>query len=766
MSTNTSRPLSPEHAAHLARFRIPQEILEATGVQSVTDAEAREMLGLHSHYGADLGGILFPYRSPLTGDRFGARIRLDHPLPDDGGKYISEPGCRHLLFPSGIADILADVTVPVVIVEAEKSGMALMAVAARAGKNFLAIVIGGCWGWRRTIGHRLVPGGGSEPETGPSPDFDVIAWERRPVIIAFDSNASTNSDVRRARWALARELTARGASVLIADVPAEPGVNGPDDLIAISGDDAMLSVLDTARPFAEYAVAEAELALSRIKADKKADPLPVIEAISAVEYPERLALLTTGLAALRIPGVNRKFVEQEVQKHRARAETARVDAAETCRRGRLMSMKVEGAELLDEVSTYVRRFVVLSAAQARVVALWVAHTHAFEAAESTPYLSVTSPEKQCGKTRLLEVSELIVPKPWFTGRITAFSLYRKIDAQSSTLLLDESDAAFKSGDEYGQALRGILNTGHRRGGKATSCVKQGADIVPKDFLTFSPKMIAGIGTLPDTVADRSIPFRLKRKKRDEKVERFRLRNARPEAEQLRERLEAWGAQNLERLRDARPELPEELSDRQQDGAEPLLAIADLVGGEWPQAARDALVSLCCEPQAANDSIGIRLLSDIQQIFVTRNMTRLPSAELARALSEIEASPWGEWNHGKSITPPSLARLLRPFGIAPHNIRTGEKTPKGYETSDFQDAWTRYGRTSSTVSGASPSAEPATPPQANADAGFNEFSKRHVNGDVAAQQCEKANQDAVCGGVAGSASPTAGVVAKPKPREEL
>ena len=121
-------------------------------------------------------------------------------------------------------------------------------------------------------------------------------------------------------------------------------------------------------------------------------------------------------------------------------------------------------ELLDEICAFIRRFVLLSEAQARVAALWTAHTHAFGAAECTPYLAVTSAEKRSGKSRLLEVFNTLVAKPWFTGRVTAAVLYRKIDAEAPTLLLDESDAAFKSGEEYGEALRGILNTGHRRGG--------------------------------------------------------------------------------------------------------------------------------------------------------------------------------------------------------------------------------------------------------------------------------------------------------------
>lgn len=590
-----------DEIAALARFRIPPEILEAAYVRSVTDAEGRETLGLHGHQGANLGGILFPYLSPLTGVRVGGPIRLDHPLPGDGGKYISEPGCRHFFFTPVPKEWPANTAIPVVFVESEKAAPAVLALAQRAGRKLILIALGGCWGWKRRIGKRPLPNGDSAPDMGPSPDFDLIAWEGRTVILTFDSNASTNSDVRRARRALAQELAGRGANVLIAEVPPEPGVNGPDDLIAVAGDAAMIGGLDSAQLFTESAVAEAEQGIAALEANKKSDPLLAIEAVAAVADAVRRALLIGQLVALRLPEVTRKFIEQQVGQHRTEDAAARKAAAESARSGRLLALDVEGAALFDEVCAFIRRFVFLSDAEAGVAAVWVIHTYTFDAADCTPYLSVTSPEKRSGKTRLLEVLETLVANPWHTGRVTAAVLCRKIDAESPTLLLDESDAAFKSGEEYGEALRGILNTGHRRGGKTTCCLKQGAELTYEDFSTLSPKAIAGIGRLPDTVADRSIPFSLKRKVRSDKVERFRLRKVRTEAERLRERLEAWGVQNIEKLRDAHPALPEELSDREQDGAEPLLAIADLAGGEWPEAARRALVSLCCGARAVDES---------------------------------------------------------------------------------------------------------------------------------------------------------------------
>jgi hypothetical protein len=351
--------------------------------------------------------------------------------------------------------------------------------------------------------------------------------------------------------------------------------------------------------------------------------------------------------------------------------------------------EVDGIATLERVSAYIRRFVSLSDAQLRVVTLWAVHTHIFSVMDATPYLAVTSAEKQSGKTRLLEVLETLVASPWLTGRVTAAVLYRKIDSLAPTLLLDESDAAFGSEKEYAEALRGILNTGHRRGGQSSCCTGQGANISFKDFSTFCPKAIAGIGKLPDTVADRSIPILLKRALPNERIERFREREIKPEADTLRKQIVAWITTIAEKLPPTRPGLPEALTDRQQDGAEPLLALADFAGGAWPEAARGAVVLLCTQAQADDDSIGQRLLVDIRAIFEERGIDRIPSTDLADALADIETSPWGEWSKGKPLSKAKLARMLGKFGITPEVIRIAEKIHRGYTNEQFLDAFRRY-----------------------------------------------------------------------------
>ena len=349
-----------------------------------------------------------------------------------------------------------------------------------------------------------------------------------------------------------------------------------------------------------------------------------------------------------------------------------------------------GAEILDRVSEFIHRFVHLSDQQGRIVTAWVAHTHGVGAATTTPYLNISSATKQAGKTRLLEVLELLVSKPWLTGRITAACLVRKVDQVRPTLLLDESDAAFSGEKEYAEALRGILNTGFYSGGVASCCIGQGANITFKDFKTFCCKALAGIGQLPDTVSDRSIPIRLIRKKQGDAVARFRRRHAKNEAAAIKGQVSDWISSIADRLREAEPVLPEQLTDRQQDGMEPLLAIADEAGQDWPGALRQAGVEIFGSQAADDQNIGVQLLADIRGVFEDTGDDKIQSASLIEKLKEIETSPWADWSKGKGLSPNGLARLLKPFGISPKgSVRVGDTIAKGYSWASFEDAFTRY-----------------------------------------------------------------------------
>lgn len=343
---------------------------------------------------------------------------------------------------------------------------------------------------------------------------------------------------------------------------------------------------------------------------------------------------------------------------------------------------------LHQAEGFIRRFVVLGDDQATAIALWVAHTHAFEAAVATPYLSISSAEMESGKTRLLEVLRLLVATPWFTGRTSTAALTRKIDKAGPTLLLDESDPAFKGDKEYAETLRGVLNTGYRKGGAVTVCVGQSSNIDTRDFSTFCPKAIAGIGSLPDTVRSRSIPIRLKKRLTSEPIERFRERHARGLAETIADGLEVSLLPIVNELDTAQPELPDELSDRQQDVWEPLLAIADAAGGKWPIAGRGAAVRLSRDGEPGADAtLGVRLLADLRHLFGAED--QMTTQDVLRGLREIEEAPWGSWNDGDGIKARDLSKKLKPYGITSHDLRTPDGTRKGYRRAELEEEWERY-----------------------------------------------------------------------------
>jgi Protein of unknown function (DUF3631) len=348
----------------------------------------------------------------------------------------------------------------------------------------------------------------------------------------------------------------------------------------------------------------------------------------------------------------------------------------------------ETAKLLDALELFVRRFVVLSEAQAAAIALWIVHTHAFEAAETTPYLAVTSGMKRSGKTRLLEVAELLVREPLPTANISDAALFRAIGEKGPTLLMDEIDAVFGPKARDREDLRGMLNAGYRRG--VVVYRMGGAKMnVLEPFPVFCAKAFAGIGALPDTITDRAITIRLERRTREEPVERFRRREADESGEPLHQWAVSWADQHVPLLAESRPELPDELDDRAQDIWEPLLAIADLAGGDWPARARSSALQLC-GPEARqdeDDSLTALLLQDLHEIFTTSTEQRFRTSDLIEELVKIEESPWGDW-HGKPITAQALSRLLRPFRIKTMPVWSDGKTVKGYKLEQFADAFHR------------------------------------------------------------------------------
>ena len=348
----------------------------------------------------------------------------------------------------------------------------------------------------------------------------------------------------------------------------------------------------------------------------------------------------------------------------------------------------DGAQLLDALAAYFRKYIVMSPTQTTTIALWVLHTHAFGAADVTPYMAITSAEKRCGKTLTLEAMELVVRNSWRASRATPAALYRKIDASAPTVLMDEMDTQFKGDKEMAQAIRGILNAGYQRGGVVSVVAGQGNDMHVIDLNAFAPKALAGIKDLPDTIMDRSIIIRLVRRRKDERIDRFRRRWVKPVAAPLHEACERWGAAFEQQLCDMVPELPEELDDRAADSWEPLLAIADAVGGEWPKRARETALALSAGDARApeDDTLGVRLLYDLRN--VVGDMHEISSAAVVKGLNAIDDAPWDDLN-GKPIDQRRLAKFLKAFGIKSGTVRRDDETFKGFYLSDLTDTFIRY-----------------------------------------------------------------------------
>jgi hypothetical protein len=350
--------------------------------------------------------------------------------------------------------------------------------------------------------------------------------------------------------------------------------------------------------------------------------------------------------------------------------------------------------LLGFVEGFVRRFVVMQEAQAVAVTLWAAHTHVLDAFETTPYLSVTSATKRCGKSRLFDELELLVARPWKVVTPSEAVVFRKIEADKPTLLLDEIDAIFKDKNGNTEPLRALLNAGNRRGTKVPRCVGPTMQLV--SFGVFCAKALAGIGHLPDTIGDRAIEIKLARKAPGETAARFRRREATAVADPLRAELEKWATEAVTTLERARPAVPKQLDDRAEEAWEPLLAIAELAGGAWPERARRSALGLSTGEARDEEELGLRLLADCRAAFEHVADDRLFTSRLIELLAEDDEAPWSDW-YGATIKPRAISRLLRPFGIRPRTIRVDESRAKGYHRDDFLDAWNRYPVVSDPVS---------------------------------------------------------------------
>jgi len=396
---------------------------------------------------------------------------------------------------------------------------------------------------------------------------------------------------------------------------------------------------------------------------------------------------------------------------------------------------VKPDELLSEIAAAIRLFIVCEPETIYAATLWAAMTWFMDVIQVAPLAVITAPEKRCGKSQLLFILGRLVCKPLAASNISPSAMFRSIDKWQPTLLIDEADAFMRENEE----LRGLLNCGHTRE-SAFSIRTVGENHTPTRFNLWGAKALAGIGKHADTIMDRAITLELRRRLACEHVSK--LRHADPALfPTLQRKLARFADDYAQAIERARPDSPDALHDRAQDNWEPLFAIADIAGGEWSQQARQTALTLSGESDSAQ-SRGAELLSDIQEVFEIKRISRIFTADLVEALCEDSEKSWVTYNRGKPIKPSQLSRRLAEYGITSKSIRIVDENKKGFELSQFADAFARY------ISSPSPpphfkTSHVTNSPEANICAGLAVTEGNVTNQPETQNVTQKASTDAAC-----------------------
>ncbi len=366
------------------------------------------------------------------------------------------------------------------------------------------------------------------------------------------------------------------------------------------------------------------------------------------------------------------------------------------------------AELLSEISRTIRRYVIITPEQADAAALWVAHTHFIPVLDISPLAMIDAPERACAKSLMLEIMEALSQRALLAANASVSAIFRAIEEWRSSLFIDEADTFFKDNKE----LHGVVNAGYKRGGVVLRAESVGDRYEPKAFSVFGPKALAGIQLsrhLPDSTMSRGIVWAMRRKMSSETVERMRWATASKDFDTLASKLARFSQDCSEKVRDARPHLPQELSDRAIDNWEPLLMIAECAGREWVQRAEAAAIALSAavevQGSASND-----LLTDIREVLTDWTSETIKTVDLIDQLCKDHDMGWNTYYRGQKISARQLAKYLAAYGLAPRTVRQRDgSTPKGYVLIELQAVFARYLKPIENEDDA-PAAVAATPPQ--------------------------------------------------------
>jgi 5S rRNA maturation endonuclease (ribonuclease M5) len=560
------------------------------------------------------------------------------------------------------------------------------------------------------------PGG-----AGKWPDGFARYFDRRRVVILPDNDQAGRDHARD----VAQKLAGKAAGIRVLELPDLSEKGDVSDWLADGHGVDELRALLVAAPDAATWLAARDAAdrkpdqIDRLIEEARTDPGAPFED-EAIDFLATLkardsAAYERARARLKAANVRITALDQEVERRKPTAKTVGAGAGEI----EPWPDPADGGALMGELVAAIRRYAVLqSNTQAIAVALWAIHTHTIGTAEVAPRLLINSPVPECGKTVLVGTIARLVPRPEISSNISPAALFRTIEQVQPTILVDEADTFLPENDE----LRGLLNSGHTRTSAYTRRIeKVGEALVSTKFSTWAAICIAGIGKLHPSITSRSIVITMQRKLASQKVERLLSRGGK-DLDALGRKTARWVEDHraeLATLADALPDLPEVLGNRAADNWIELVALADLIGGDWPALARRAAVEISGGREVDDESIGVQLLGDIKEVFEASKVEAIWTEDLLRHLHAMEERPWSEYGRQrKPITTRQLADLLRPFAIQSGSVRIGEITKKGYKLGSLAQTWLRYAGTAAQAN--------ATAKNRDFSSGTNDSVCRHEN----------------------------------------
>ena len=424
----------------------------------------------------------------------------------------------------------------------------------------------------------------------------------------------------------------------------------------------------------KQAAASAQATIRR-EPQERGERIQKLAALPAVEYDRQRQTVAAEL------GIRVQTLDAEVEKYRPHTAGKELQGeAAIFNEPEPWPDPVDGSEVLADVARTLASYVHLPAGAETGISLWIAASHCFEQFQHAPRLSIAAPTRGAGKTTLLNAIATLCPRALRTENLSVAVLFRVVAKHKPVLLADECDRYLHENPE----LVGLLNSGFTRGGVVLRCV--GDDNEVRTFPVFGPVALSGIGSMPDTLRDRSIIIPLERAKPSELERRFDSRHVERETE-LKRKLARWALDNSRALSTVDPEMP--AYNRAADTWRPLFCVAVVAGGVWPQRLAAALAALH-PADLDNEPVSVQLLEDAAGIMDRAGLTAVSSSELIERLSALEERPWATWNRGKPVSGRQIARMLSGFGIHSATRRDGEAVFRGYARESFTDPLSRYG----------------------------------------------------------------------------